>query len=138
MLHTVEWLPDDDAVLLFIFRKDWTWQEVNQAVQTAYKMIDDSDFPLVDSIIDLTQARQRVPDGFIIEGAKLLKIIHPRTGIVILIGASQFVLMGWQALSRMYPDLAPPVFFSEDTTTARQMIRDYRHQNRPDESSGDN
>ena len=86
---TIEWANDEKTVVLCTYLQDgWTWEDSFKALDAQRALIETSDAPIVDVIIDTRKTNWMPRGGSIISGIrKINSSRHPRQGQTIVVGA---------------------------------------------------
>ncbi len=78
----------------------WTWNEMFQASQQGYAMLETVDH-IVDPIIDFRQS-EGLPDFAISNSSRMIGKRHPRTGVTMIVTTHPLFLGMWNAFRRVY------------------------------------
>src|SRR5689334_6102497 len=100
---TVSWLDDKKSTVLVTYHVEgWTWQDLLQAFKDQRALIDSSDQPIVDIIVDVRKS------NFMPKAHSLLGVVknvsvqrHPRQGKTIVVGANMFIMNIASAMNKM-------------------------------------
>ena len=100
---TVSWLDEKQSTVLVTYHVEgWTWQDLLKAFKDQRALIESSDRPVVDIIVDVRKS------NFMPKASSLLGVIrnvsiqrHPRQGKTIVVGASMFILSVANAMNRL-------------------------------------
>lgn len=109
------------------FESEWSWDDLEGAVQKADDLIGSVDHA-VDVIIDIDGAR--LPKDFVDGARKLLanEDARPNEGKRIVVGANNLVKSGYKTLQKTFNDKLDgrEVLFAADLMDARSILRSLR------------
>jgi hypothetical protein len=88
MAIKVAWDSPEHRTVLYVFDADWTWDELIEAAQADDPLIESVDHT-VHIILDGRQAR-KMPGNITGRMHEFSPLIHPRLGLIILVGADMW------------------------------------------------
>lgn len=107
MSITVNWSDEQKSELIYHIQGKWTWDELFAAIDEATHLLDTINHR-VNLIIDVSESLFMPP----LSVANLRRVAnaptmsHPNTGLLILVGANQFIKIMFQVFSRLFPHAA--------------------------------
>ncbi len=123
----VSWDSDEKAVIRLDFVGEWTWEEVEQAVQTVHQMEESCTSQLA-VIVDLTKS-EHTPYGHILTHARnFASTASPNwSHIVVIVGANVVIEVISSKLPQIYPRFFKKTFlFASSIDEARQKLIEER------------
>lgn len=110
--------------MLFVFEGRWTWNELADAVSIANLLLGPTQYE-VDIIAEMSRSTW-VPPRALAHLRRIASRIHPRTGVLVVVGGPRFLPVLGDMFARLYRHLAHDAFFTDSMKEARQFIADYR------------
>jgi hypothetical protein len=123
----VSWDSDEKAVIRLDFVGEWTWEEVEQAAQTAHQMKKNCMSP-IGVIVDLTKS-EHTPYGHILTHARnFASTASPNwSHTVVIVGANVLIEVISSKLHQIYPRFFKKTFlFASSIDEARQKLIEER------------
>ena len=99
----VLWENEEQSVVRWHFTDPWTWQDFNAAQSRCHALMDTVP-NTIDIILDLRET-EHLPPGAFFRSKRHLDMLHPRAGIVVIVGANIVAQHIYKTLGQMYPIL---------------------------------
>src|SRR5262245_59618058 len=85
MPYTVQWDDANQTAILCSLIGRWTWQEVKEALEEIFALLDTVDYDV--HLIFYTRNQSYVPTGALSHVRQLVNLYHPNEGLKILVSA---------------------------------------------------
>lgn len=118
----VQWDNDEKTILRYDYQARWSWNELYQAVDQGYHLIDSVAHPVA-VIIDLT-ASEGIPPGALSHARSIQQRAHPRISMNVAVNAGGLLSTLTHTFLRLYSALmqATSVHFAATVEEARAVI----------------
>jgi hypothetical protein len=128
----VRWSDDRQQAIVYEFRAEWTWQEVDAANVTVDKMAQIAPHP-ISYILDLRHSSGMPANLFIYIRKLSRQIAINYNNLTVIVGANTFVRAISSIVNRVYllPDGLPPLVHAETIPDAICLVAAYMHKDQP-------
>lgn len=117
---TCQWDDEGKGTILFQVENRWTWDDFYQAMDQAHGMLDESSQPYVDYILHMTG--NLFPDNVLSHLQRVTKESHPKSRMMIVVGAGNFTNALFKMMGRITPNRMQRIRFTASLEEARQII----------------
>jgi hypothetical protein len=122
MSVNIMWDNDKHTAVRMEFIDRWTWDEVHRAMTQHTQMLNETS-NTVAGIIDLTDGIG-TPPLILTQMRGIMQKRHPRTGMIVLVGANDVVITFWKIFLQAYGRLVrePRYAYAKTVQEARAII----------------
>jgi hypothetical protein len=123
MTVNIMWDNDAHTVVRMEFIERWTWDEVQQAMTKHTRMLNETT-RIVAGIIDLSESIG-TPPLILTQMRGIMQTRHPRTGMIVFVGANDIVMTFWKLFLQAYGLLvrAPRYAYAKSVQEARDILK---------------
>jgi hypothetical protein len=118
----VHWKDEMKAIIVLEFESQWTWDDLYNATQQMYRMLDEIDHTAC-TITDLRKSRG-VPSGFLAHARRLTMRRDPRIKVSAIVGANGLVEVAVDIIRKVYT--MDTTLFAETMEEAEAIIAERR------------
>ena len=123
----VVWDDLEETTIRCDIRSSWTWDELQQARQQVYALMDNAGRRRVFTIANFVDGNARIPRGALSQFKSLVSNSHdhPRAGLTVVVGATEFLQAFFKGLQHTARMLGRQVEFhcADSLEEARRLIR---------------
>jgi len=129
MTIQIVWDDDDQTTIRYDIPADWTWEQLYSARQVVYDWMDAAPHDVVYSIVYFVDGRVTVPKGMMSHFDELTSYSHPKSGLMVVVGAGRMMRIMFSGLKRLFvTTTGRPLDFAyaADVQEARRILADVR------------
>jgi hypothetical protein len=120
----VHWKDEMKAIIVLEFESQWTWDDLYNATQQMYRMLDEIDHTAY-TITDLRKSRG-VPSGFLAHARRLTMRRDPRIKVSAIVGANGLVEVAVDIIRKVYKNAIDSAVFVDTLEEAEAIIAERR------------
>jgi hypothetical protein len=90
MAMNVMWDNPEKTVILYTIHGRWTWDELYETLDAGRELMDTVPHAKVDFIVDMTECKL-LPDNALSNFARMTSKPHPKSGRMVMAGATTFI-----------------------------------------------
>jgi hypothetical protein len=124
MSITAIWDNPEQTILRYTFRENWTWDELFEAIEKGRAMQDGVQHR-VDIILDMSRGI-KMPGGAIAQFKRVAGVMHPNTGIRVMVTQDRAVLALFDVFARLYRTAAERYRITRTLESAYAIIAEQR------------
>src|SRR5262245_37024169 len=124
MSITVDWDNSDHSVIRYIYRDKLIWDELYAAIASGHRLMDVAN-GTVDIIVDVSKSKL-ISTNALPRSRQAMQMVHPRQGIVIVVGASVWLRSLVDLYHRIYGKDQQKFWMVDSVEEAHQLIRRIR------------
>lgn len=98
---TVEWDNPQKTIIRFVYKGRWTWDDMAGAMEQANRLMDTVTYR-VDHIVDVRESTL-LPPSVVSQAKRVLNEPHANLGLTLVVGASHYLKLMLDIVSRVYP-----------------------------------
>ncbi|QPC82751.1 hypothetical protein G4Y79_24215 [Phototrophicus methaneseepsis] len=121
----IGWYDHNQTIIYVQFVARWTTDEYRQMLVDSYDLIDsvDGDVVVLLNFID----SQSLPLLIVPLLKQAVFQTHPRTSLIVVVGASEMLLRLGRVVQRAYPVVSDRTVIAPSLTSANQLIEKHQH-----------
>ncbi len=118
----VKWNKTETNIICLIIEGEWTWTDYYEAMEVVHEMLDTSSYDSVDYIVDM-QNSGFLPSNILSNMQRVSKNQHPKSGVMIVVGAGKFPEMMFNIMEKITPDRMQQVKLIPTLEDAHQYLK---------------
>ena len=121
------WVDDTKRVVLCTYPpEEYSWDDLFDALKRQQAMIESSDLPAVDVIVDVQNSSWLPKGGTLLTGIRKLKEFqHRRQGETVIVGARGFVASMAMVASKLIRPGKQGMYFANDMDQAQKLLKQF-------------
>jgi hypothetical protein len=124
MTITVDWDNSDHSIIRYIYNDKLVWDELYAAIRAGHRLMDMAN-GTVDIIVDVRNSKL-ISTSALPRSRQAMQMVHPRQGIVMVVGASTWLRGLVDLYSRVYGRDRQKFWMVDSVEEAHQLIRQIR------------
>jgi hypothetical protein len=124
MTITVDWDNSDHSVIRYVYNDKLVWDELRTAMEAGHRLMDMAS-GTVDIIVDVRNSKL-ISANALPRSRQAAQFVHPRQGIVMVVGASTWLRALVDLYYRVYGRDQQKFWMVDSVEEAHQLIRQIR------------